>query len=980
MKNEEHFINTINHLNIDYIEKSYQNWNKNPYSLSKKWNSFFQFLSKKNTFNKNLDKNFFCNHKDNKSINDYYKINLFKEIIKKIIKKYYQEGHNYANINPLNYEKKYLMFFKKLKANYSLMKEIPKNFIFSDKIFCSGRNIKFKKIIKILNYSYCNFVGYQISHIKDKKKLLFLRRRIEENSLKNFDNILSFPEYKIIGILKVIIKSELFEQFLHTRYRGQKRFSLEGSESILIILNQIITCAIKNNLEEIYMGMPHRGRINILANFFQKEIKKIMMEFEEILRVDHFDKSGDVKYHLGYNSNLNTKKFLKLNCLKNINGKLSSIYISLLSNPSHLEYIDPVVHGKVKARQLIKKDILKKRIIPILIHGDASFCGQGIVSEIFNMSKLKGYTVGGTIHIIINNQIGFTTSSKEGRSNQYCTDVCKMNDNVPIFHVNSECLEEMINVTNIAFEYRQKFGEDVVIDLYSYRFHGHNEMDDPNFTNPLMYQKIYKKNKLSKIIIDKYLKNKEKILEKIEKFSKRYYSFLEEEYKKTRLKKLSINKEKMKEFRNLIKDELFPDNNFNIVKTSKIEKSNIKINFDKKIFKKIGKFLVLIPKDFNVHPIIRRKINERKKMIGFEKKIDWSFAEFLAFGSLIYNGINIRISGQDSVRGTFSQRHAIIYDQKNGKKFSFLKELSSSINYKKPNKCGQFSIYNSSLSEISILGFELGYSIGHNNSFSKLKKNLVIWEAQFGDFSNSAQVIIDQFIVSQRDKWSQISRLVLLLPHGYEGQGPEHSSSRIERFLQSCSKNNIRVCNPTTPSQYFHLIRSQILIEDSNPLIVMTPKSLLRNQNCTSYYKDFLEKNSFKKILVDLHNKKLGRIIKIIFCSGKIYYDFCAFFDKEDNNYFYNKKNTMVIRIEQLYPFDFSIFKFIKKFKNCSKFIWLQEEPKNMGCWNFIKNKFLSQNIILNYVGRRSSPSPSSGSFIIHNIQQSLIIRKAIEL
>ena len=724
---------------------------------------------------------------------------------------------------------------------------------------------------------------------------------------------------------------------------GTKRFGLDGGESLIPALEQIIKRGGNLGAKEIKIGMPHRGRLNVLANVMGKPFRAIFSEFFGKSVNASKDFEGDVKYHLGASSN------------REFDG--NSVHISLTDNPSHLEAVNPVVLGQVRAKQFFHKDRNRKKVIPVLMHGDAAFAGQGIVAECFAMSGLPGHNIGGTIHIIVNNQIGFTTAPRFARSSPYPSDVAKIAQ-APIFHVNGDDPEAVVHCAKIATEYRQKFNRDVVIDMVCYRRFGHNEGDEPSFTQPIMYRKI-KSHPTTLTLYGKRLSAEGLTSdEKLQKEKVEFKQYLEKEF--------DISKSYKSELKwfdgawSRFKPGLGKDKRG----VSGVERGKLE---------KIGKKIFTIPTNFNAHKTLKRVFELRKEMLN-TGKLDWSSAESLAIGTLLTEGFSVRLSGQDSGRGTFSQRHAILRNQENHDRYIPVNNIEK----------GQmkFEVIDSLLSELAVLGFEFGYSLSE-------PETLVLWEAQFGDFANGGQVIIDQFITSSESKWGRASGLVLLLPHGYEGQGPEHSSARLERFLQLCAGENIQVVNCTTPSNYFHVLRRQMHREFRKPLIIMTPKSLLRHKRCISNISEFTSRSSFHRVLEDDAYKKENKLItlkkdskieKVVMCSGKIYYDLVEAREK-------NKKDKVIfVRLEQLYPFPAkTLANVLKRYKN-AEFIWCQEEPKNMGAWNTVRNYIERTLEIINikdinvkYVGRKASSSTATGNANKHLAQQKEILEKILK-
>jgi len=735
-------------------------------------------------------------------------------------------------------------------------------------------------------------------------------------------------------MLHWLLEAESFEHFLHAKYIGQKRFSLEGGESAIVALNILLEQSPRMGVKEIMMGMAHRGRLNVLANFVKKSLKIIFSEFSENFIPDQVGGDGDVKYHLGY-SNVRTLP----------NGDKVSVRLS--SNPSHLEAVDPVVQGSARALQRVWNDTEERRkVLPLLIHGDAAFAGQGIVAETLNLSQLPGYSTGGTIHFIINNQIGFTTLPADARSSYYCTDVAKMIE-APIFHVNGDDPVAVAFITRLAFEFRQQFRSDVVIDMVCYRRHGHNEGDEPAFTAPNLYARIhdhpsvvtlFKNQLLSRHVVTQA--ELEKIEAQIEKNLQVALDEVRQAEKESNLNKFT---ESLAEFQPPYCLE------------------NPKTAVTRECLEKIVKAITHVPEGFNVLPKIKRMLLDRRAHAFVNGgPFDWSYAETLAFGSLLLDGIPVRLSGQDSRRGTFSQRHSVLFDEKTNDRYIPLLHLA-------PDQA-RFCVYNSQLSEAAVLGFDYGYSLG-------FPEMLCIWEAQFGDFANGAQVIIDQFIASAESKWQRPSGLVLLLPHGYEGQGPEHSSGRMERFLQLCAEDNMQVCNLTTPAQYFHVLRRQMKRPFRKPLIIFTPKSLLRAEKAVSTLADFTDL-AFQNILPDPGPTDADSVERVIFCTGKVYYDLLAHRDSTNST-----AKAAIIRIEQIYPLDeSSLAEFVRTFKNAKRFVWCQEEPKNMGAWGFLKDPLRELFGEIAYAGRAASASTAVGALAIHKIEQKELIEAAFTI
>lgn len=845
-------------------------------------------------------------------------------IILQLINMYRVRGHLIANLNPLS----------KIAAHHEELDPATYGFTIwdYDRKFITGNLAgmatgTLREILEALHQTYCEMVGAEYMHIQNPEEKAWLQSKMEP-----VRNIPNYSEDTKKRILEKLIIAEGFEHFLHTRFVGHKRFSLEGSETLIPVIDRLLLKAADDNVEEVFFGMAHRGRLNVLSNIIGKKYEKLFSEFEEDLNPDAPQGTGDVKYHLGANGVYETE-----------NGK--KIKVAIASNPSHLEWVNPVVEGVARAKQTRWNDKERKKVLPVLIHGDAAFAGQGVVAETLNLSQLKGYRTGGTIHIIINNQIGFTTAPEDARSSPYATDVAKMVQ-APIFHVNGDDPEASVWVTELAFQYRQKFKKDVVIDLFGYRRHGHNEGDDPVYTQPLMYKKI-KEHPSVKEIYGRKLTTDDVVDEKeIKKQDKDIYDTLDKGLKDSKKVKVSFR----------------PDRPWAISQEEyerEHESKSSKIAYDK--LTEIVKGLTRFPDNFTLNPKLKKHIEKRRELLTGNARVDWAFGEALAFGSLLLEGIPVRLSGQDSARGTFSQRHLILTDMSDGSEIiphNLIREEQAML-----------EPLDSLLSEAAVVGFEFGYSAAD-------PKTLVMWEAQFGDFANAAQVIIDNFIAASDTKWNLPNSLVMLLPHGQEGQGPEHSSARLERFLILCAENNMYVTNPTTPAQYFHLLRRQLIDGLERPLIVMTPKSLLRLPAARSEIKEFTDME-FQPILDDDRVEEKSKIKKLIFTSGKVYYDLIKYQEAE------KKVDTAIVRIEQYYPLDLSaIKKIVKSYPGIKKIRWVQEEPKNMGAWNFLFPKFIDvmgSHKKIEYVGKPESPSPAPGSSKMHKKSQDEVIKKAFK-
>jgi len=854
-----------------------------------------------------------------------------------LIRAYRIRGHLIANLDPLEMmERKYLEDLH--PADHGFKKED-----YNKKIYLGAYMEKgyatINEILSFFRKTYCSTIGVEYMHISDPIEKVWFRERMEKP-----ENHLKFTENGKKGILNKLIQAEGFEKFLAVKFVGTKRFGIDGGESLIPAMEQLIKRGGQLGVKEIKIGQPHRGRLNILANVLQKSYKRMFNEFAGEYVSFSADSTGDVKYHLGASSN------------REFDGNL--VHVSLADNPSHLEAVNPVVLGQTRAKQFFHKDKKRNKVVPILIHGDAAFAGQGVVAECFAMSGLPGHNTGGTIHVIVNNQIGFTTNPRFARSSPYPSDLAKMVD-APILHVNGDDAEAVVHCARIAMEFRQKFNRDVVIDMICYRRFGHNEGDEPSFTQPTMYQKIKKHPTTLNIYANKLIKEGTITQEEFNNMKLKFKNLLEEQFKTAKEYKPKL------EWYAGVWSRYKPER-------GKDRRGVTGVSIEK--IKKIGEKITIIPKEFNAHLTIKKIFENKKKMFLTGKRFDWATAEQLAFATLLEEGYPVRLCGQDSGRGTFSQRHSVLRDQIDNSYYTPLNNISK--------KQKRYEVIDSLLSEMAVLGFEYGYALSEPTT-------LVVWEAQFGDFANGAQVIIDQFITSAERKWARANGLVMLLPHGYEGMGPEHSSGRLERFLQLCAQENIQVMNCTTPANYFHALRRQIHRDFRKPLIIMTPKSLLRNKRCTSNIEDFTKKNTFHRILNDHADfKKYGliqlkedkKIKKVIMCSGKIYFDLLEAREKIKN------KEVFIIRIEQLYPFPVkTLAKELKRFKKNSKFYWCQEEPKNMGAWNTARNYIQwsldyikAENREVDYIGRKPAASPASGYLKKHLAQQKEILHKVL--
>jgi len=917
--------------NLHVIEEKYRLWQENPDSVDSGWSAFFEGFELGNLPERNGAVEAGVEAREA----------ALQTRVDGLVYAYCSLGHTIARIDPLAEARPTNPLLRLSEFGFT---DSDLDLRVSSKFFLDNRQMTLRDMVAGLDRIYADSIGSEFIHIQDPRVREWIRRRLETRPHKH-----STPRAVQVALLRALLEAESFETFLHTRYVGQKRFSLQGAETLMVALETILHKCPDAGVEEICMGMAHRGRLNVLANFLRKSLKVIFTEFSENYIPDLVAGDGDVKYHLGYQA-----------VRRLASG--AEVEIRLSSNPSHLEAVDPVVEGKARARQRIRGDTEhRKKVLPLLVHGDAAFIAQGIVAETLNLSQLHGYSTGGTIHVVVNNQIGFTTLPKDARSSQYATDIAKMIE-APIFHVNGDDPLAVKFVSDLAFDFRQQFGRDVVIDLYSYRRYGHNEGDEPSFTQPDLYAKIEKRPSVTQLykreLLDAGTLSEDDAASLETEFALRLEMTRDEV---NAIEKRRANqKARFRESTAIFQPEY----------TSESEATAI----SEKTLKTIVEGLTRVPEGFEVQPKIQRiVIDHQRKVFEDGGPYEWHYAESLAFGSLLLEGIPVRLSGQDSSRGTFSTRHSVLYDAKTGKPYVPLMHLAE--------KQARICIYNSPLSEAAVLGFDYGYSLEY-------PKMLCLWEAQFGDFVNAAQTIIDQFIVSAESKWQQPSGIVLLLPHGYEGQGPEHSSARIERFLQECAEDNIQVCNLTTAAQYFHVLRRQMKRDFIKPLIIATPKSLLRAKYASSPAEEFIH-GRFEEILGDGGSASpktinafgervppVDNVKRVVFCSGKVYYDLLKYRSERKID------DAALIRIEQLYPLaEKRLREMLKPFPKGAKLVWCQEEPQNMGAWTFIEPRlrtlFCTE---IAYAGREASASPAVGALARHKREQARLVADAFSI
>lgn len=843
-----------------------------------------------------------------------------------LINAYRFRGHQYARTDPLRHRDPEPL--SELDLSYHELSEADFDTVFRTGSLVGPERATLEQILIALNRTYCETIGAEYMHMSDTAEKRWIQQRLEGvQSHPGID-----PERQR-WLLQRLTAAEGIERYLHAKYVGQKRFSLEGGESLIPLMGELIERSGTQGVKEIVIGMSHRGRLNVLVNILGKLPSMLFSEFED--NHDHNHKSGDVKYHQGFSSNIRTAG--------------GNVHLALAFNPSHLEIVSPVVEGSVRARQQRYRDSEGDRILPVVIHGDSAFAGQGVVMETFNMSGLRGYTTRGSVHIVVNNQIGFTTSqAKDARSTLYCTDVAKM-VNAPIFHVNGDDPEAVLFVTQVAFDYRMTFKKDVVIDLVCYRRHGHNEADEPAATQPMMYRDIRVLPTAWTLYADRLVRQQVIAQEQANRMVRDYRDLLDAGESVTPEVTLGLPV-----------DESVAVKWKSYVGHSWDEPCDTTINRDTLV--SLAERLQQLPVGFELHPRVAKLMDDRRKMAAGAMPADWGFAEALAFASLLRQGFPVRVSGQDSERGTFFHRHAVLHNQKGNDIWVPLKNIA-------PDQ-PPFLVFDSMLSEEAVLAFEYGYATTE-------PETLTIWEAQYGDFANVAQVVIDQFIVSGEAKWGRLCGLTMLLPHGYEGQGPEHSSARLERFLQLCVGHNIQVCSPTTPAQMFHMLRRQMIRPLRRPLIVMAPKSLLRHKLATSSMEELAD-GRFHPVLGDVDVQDKSSITRLVLCCGRVYYDLLERKRAE------NLPHVALVRVEQLYPFPWRLLhEELAHYPKVREFVWCQEEPQNQGAWFGLRHKFeelIGEHNKLIYTGRAALSAPAVGYASIHVQQQTQLVARALGL
>jgi 2-oxoglutarate dehydrogenase E1 component len=854
------------------------------------------------------------------------------ERVQRLVEAYREHGHLSADLDPLGIVKR--SGAKLDLDDYGLSKS-DLDTVFSSENVAGPDHTTLGSLIELLRETYCRHIGVELAHLHDIELRSWLQNRMESTR-----NRLALGHAARSRLLEKVTAAEIFEQFLAKKFVNAKRFSLEGAESLIPLLDRMIERAARSNVVEIVIGMAHRGRLNVLANVLEKPAAQIFAEFLDKESALPEMSGGDVKYHLGYS----------IDRVFGSDGDSNRVHLSLTFNPSHLEWVNTVVQGRVRAKQDRMGDSGRSRCLPLLIHGDAAFAGQGIVAEAFNMSELDGYRVGGTVHLVINNQIGFTTSPRDGYSTTYCTDVARMLQ-IPIFHVNGEDPEAVAQVVDLAVDFRQRFHRDALIEVWCYRKHGHNEADEPSYTQPAMYRAIAKQPSIRTAYVDAFAAmpmadGAPITAEEAEALAT-----------KARLD-LDAQLEVAIKFEAPPRPSTFAGAWSRLKGGAETSAPSVPTTVTAEMLAAVGKALVTVPPDFHVHPKLKI-LKDRAAMAAGERPIDWGMGEALAFGTLLGLGIRVRLSGQDSRRGTFSHRHSVLFDYDSGAEYVPLEHVR--------DKQGTFEVRDSPLSEAGVLGFEYGYSLD-------MPDGLTIWEAQFGDFVNAAQVIIDQFLCSSEAKWNRVSGLVMLLPHGMEGQGPEHSSARFERFLNMCVNDNMQVCNLTTPAQYFHVLRRQVLRLYRKPLVIMSPKSLLRHPAAASPLSDFTD-GEFQRIIPDQMGTDPSKTKRVLICTGKVYYDLLAAREERHHD------DVAIIRVEQLYPLrKDELLDILSVYPEGTPVVWVQEEPRNMGAWSYMNRDMPSYLVGIfpwSCVSRPHSSSPATGSMARHKREQARLIDDA---
>ena len=905
-------LSYLSNANSAYVDSLYQSYKEDPDSIDFGWQKFFEGFD-------------FGRGSEAGVVSAETPDHFLKEIkVLNLINGYRQRGHLFTKTNPVRERRSY--FPGKELVTFGL-DDSDLDTVFNAGVEVGLGSAKLKDILALVEQTYCQSIGVEYKYVRNPEKLKWFELRMETE--RNTPNFNTETKKRILGKLNEAV---VFENFLGTKFLGQKRFSLEGAEAVIPALDSVIQKGAELGIEEFVIGMAHRGRLNVLANIMHKTYKDIFSEFEGKGFDVNTPFGGDVKYHLGYSTDVKTDA-----------GK--NVHLSLSPNPSHLETVDSVVQGMVRSKIDFKYEGDYNRIAPILIHGDASLAGQGITYEVLQMAKLDGYKTGGSIHLVINNQVGFTTNYKDARSSTYCTDLAKVTLS-PVFHVNGDDVEAIVYAINMAVEYRQKYHNDVFIDILCYRRYGHNEADEPKFTQPLLYKAIETHANPREIYNQKLLEQGTVDANLAKEMEKDFRALLQER----------LNEAKEDQTYSAV-HQIFGGSwkGLKLAKPGAISVP-VKTKVSSKEMLTLAKAISTLPADKKFFKKIEKLFDERRKM-SETKVFDWAMGELLAYGTLLQDGFRVRISGQDVERGTFSHRHAVLTLEDSEEEYIPLAQLN--------NESAKFEIYNSHLSEYGVLGFEYGYALANPMA-------LVIWEAQFGDFVNGAQIVIDQFITSAETKWQRSNGLVMLLPHGFEGQGPEHSSGRIERFMEACADDNIQVVNCTTPANFFHVLRRQLKRDFRKPLVVFTPKSLLRSAQCVSKLEEFTD-GKFNEVIDD-NFVKAADVKRVLFCSGKVYYDLL---EKQQTD---KRKDVAVVRLEQLYPMPYDQLEAIQsKYKKATEFVWVQEEPENMGAWPYISRKFRKSSFNFELVSRNESSSTATGYAKQHIAQQLYIVATAFE-
>ena len=910
-----------------YVDALYEDYLADPSSVPDDWQEAFRALSQTNAQTTDVS------HRD---IRDYFLRNAQKKSalvatvdakqaqVAHLIDAYRTLGHHAAQLDPLEMVERTPV--PSLELSYHNLSDADLDHTFFAGETFTKKQMPLREIVQVLRDTYCGSIGIEYMHIAYDEETQWLQQRLESVRGRAI-----FSADRKKEILEELIAADGLERYLGTRYVGQKRFSIEGGDALIPMMKEIIRLGGTHNVKEIVIGMAHRGRLNVLVNVLGKEPDELFQEFEGR---PNPDRTGDVKYHLGFSSDLRTES-----------GAI--VHVGLAFNPSHLEIIGPVVQGSARSRLRRRNDLEKKNaVVPVVLHGDAAFAGQGVVMETFNFSQARGYCTGGTVHIVVNNQIGFTTSNPlDARSTLYCTDVAKMVQ-APIIHVNGDDPEAVVFATQIAFEFRMKFKRDVVIDLVCYRRNGHNEADEPSVTQPAMYKKIKTMRPLRELYAEQLIAAGLTTPERVESLIEAYRN------------KLDNSQAVVDTVRGAYEGKIAVDWSpyINANWSDKVDTT-----VDQATLEELSQQLQLLPEGFELHPVVKRLMADREKMTADEIPINWGYAETMAYATLLHQGYGVRLSGQDCGRGTFAHRHAVLHDVNTGDVLVPLEKVAA-------DPMRPFAVIDSVLSEEAVLAFEYGFAASEPTI-------LVLWEAQFGDFANGAQVVIDQFISSGEQKWGRLCGLVMLLPHGYEGQGPEHSSARLERYMQLCAEQNMQVCTPTTPAQMFHLLRRQLIRKYRKPLIIMTPKSLLRHKLAVSSMRDLTD-GAFHTVIPEIDEHNAAKITKIVLCCGKVYYDLLQ--KRRDDAL----SDVAIIRIEQLYPFPKeSLVRELAKYPHAKKIIWCQEEPQNQGVWFSSQHNILDclhQEQSLHYAGRGFAASPAAGSPYLHAQQQLELVEQAL--